>query len=307
MSDSKIGSLQVMLAGLLWSTMGLFVNRLNEAYGFSPMEMVLARSGITTAVLGLGVLFFRRRLFAVRPADLWCFIGSGCASIVFFSYCLFQAMIQTSTAVAVSLLYTSPVIVCVLSRLFFGEVLTRRKVFAMAGTVLGCALVTGLADGFAGGSLGKLNSAGILFGLGAGIGYALYSIFGRFALRKGYHSVTVSFYTFFFAVLGTLPFVSLGEMGRRLVTESGQLPFLLAFGLITTVIPFLSYTFGLSKISTGKAAVMVAIEPVAAAIWGTLFLREPLTPLAGLGVLLVAVSIIVLQMPETPRLQEKPF
>ena len=36
----------------------------------------------------------------------------------------------------------------------------------------------------------------ILTGLGAGLGYALYSIFGRFAIDRGYDSYTISFYNF---------------------------------------------------------------------------------------------------------------
>ena len=53
--------------------------------------------------------------------------------------------------------------------------------------VAGCCRVSG------GG--GKLTVAGLLYGLGAGFGYALYSIFERLALDRGYSSTTVNFYS----------------------------------------------------------------------------------------------------------------
>lgn len=42
-----------------------------------------------------------------------------------------------------------------------------------------------------------------LLGIGSGFGYSLYSIFGRFALRR-YRSLTVTFYTICFAAAGSV-------------------------------------------------------------------------------------------------------
>lgn len=99
---------------------------------------------------------------------------------------------MTSLSVAAVLLYTAPAFVMVLSYLLFHEKFTVRKSIALVLTFVGCVFVTGII-----GSSQTLSGKGILIGIGAGFGYALYSIFGRFALKKGYDSFTISFYTFF--------------------------------------------------------------------------------------------------------------
>ena len=42
------------------------------------------------------------------------------------------------------------------------------------------------------------------FGLASGIGYALYSIFSKLALRR-YNTLTITAYTFYFAAIAALP------------------------------------------------------------------------------------------------------
>ena len=50
----------VLLAGILWGTMGIYVRKLN-ALGFTTMEIVAVRS-VVTAVLLLCILFFYNKL-----------------------------------------------------------------------------------------------------------------------------------------------------------------------------------------------------------------------------------------------------
>mgnify|MGYP006976687884 CR=1 FL=1 len=65
--------------------------------------------------------------------------------------------------------------------------MTKTKGIVLAMTFVGCILVTGLLEG--GGAV--ITWQGIGIGLAAGVGYALYSIFGRYALVH-YHPYTVT-------------------------------------------------------------------------------------------------------------------
>ena len=91
------------------------------------------------------MIFFRRELLRIRLRDLWCFLGTGIGSIVFFNYCYFKTISLTSMSVAAVLLYTAPAIVMVLSRILFGERFTVRKVTALVMTFVGCIFVTGIS------------------------------------------------------------------------------------------------------------------------------------------------------------------
>ena len=80
----KFAGVLILIAGVLWGSMGLFVRTLNEK-GLVSMEIVGLRAAVTTVALFLFLLVFDRKLFWIRWKDLWCFIGTGICSIVFFN------------------------------------------------------------------------------------------------------------------------------------------------------------------------------------------------------------------------------
>ncbi|MCM1158883.1 MAG: DMT family transporter [Bacteroidales bacterium] len=277
----------VLLAGILWGTMGIYVRKLN-ALGFTTIEIVAVRS-VVTAVLLLPVLFFYdRKMLRIRLKDIWCFVGTGILSIVFFNYCYFKAITMTSLSVAAVLLYTAPAIVMVLSALLFQEKITGVKLISLAATFAGCVLVTGLAEGGE-----TVSAAGILVGLGAGFGYALYSVFSRYAIERGYHSLTISFYTFVFASAGALPLADVKIIYGACTRNIGILGFYLVFALVSTVAPYILYTLGLAALENSKASIIASIEPVTATVLGIVLFGEKMTVTHFAGVVLVLGAIVL--------------
>ena len=281
----KIAPILILIAGVLWGSMGLFVRTLN-AQGLASMEIVDLRASVTAAALFVYLLVFDRKLLKIRWKDMWCFLGTGICSIVFFNYCYFKAITLTSLSVAAILLYTAPAIVMVLSCFLFGEKLTKRKLLSLVMTFAGCVLVTGILT-----EKGSVTAGGILVGLGAGLGYALYSIFSRYALAKGYASLTITFYTFLIAAIGSCFLADMGKVAQVATGSSGSFFFCLAFGVLCTVVPYLTYTMGLQYVENGKASIIASIEPVTATLLGAALFHEKLTVSGVLGVVLVLVAL----------------
>lgn len=177
----------VLLAGIFWGSMGLFVRQLNAA-GLYAIDVMQLRVLLSAIFVGLYLLLFDRQKLRLRPRDIWCFAGSGICSLMLFSWCYFTGMQAASLAVMAVLLYTAPVFVMLMSIVFFREKLTGAKLTALVLCLAGCVLVSGV------GSSERLGLRGLLLGLGAGFGYALYSIFGRCAIDRGYSSWTITFY-----------------------------------------------------------------------------------------------------------------
>lgn len=240
-----------------------------------------------------------------RLRDSWCFIGTGLVSIVFFSYCYFRNVEVSSAAVAAILMYTSPIFVTLLSAVFFKEKLTKTKLIALILAILGCALVSGIAGEIAPGttfgidptsSLGATvgiatpSFTGIALGLGSGIGYALYSIFGRFALNKGYSPFFVTAMTFTFACVGVLPFVNITALATKLANEPKYILLALVMGLVGSCTPFALYTLGLRYMEASKAAILATLEPIVTALVGTFFYKEPIDLFIILGIIMVLVA-----------------
>ena len=284
--SSKKSIICVLAAGMLWGCMGILVRTMNEG-GFDSLEVTAFRSFVTTICMLTGMLLFNRKELKIRLKDLWCFAGTGICSITFFNVCYFSCMKYTTLSVAAILLYTAPSFVIVMSAFLFKEKMTVRKTVALVLAFAGCVFVSG---GFTGAGIGP---AGLLTGLGAGIGYALYSIFGKYALQKGYSSYTITTYTFLFALLGTLPFIRIQHLSECIVAGADRLPFAAVMAVLTTVIAYLLYTYGLKGMENGKASIVASIEPVMASLIGFLLYNEAMQPMGILGMVLVLISCIL--------------
>lgn len=291
----KAAPFLILLAGCLWGSMGIFVRTLNT-WGLASFEIVALRSFVTMCCMFLILLIFKRELLRIRLRDIWCFLGTGLCSIVFFNYCYFRTIMETSMPVAAVLLYTAPVMVVLMSAVLFHERITPAKLAALVFVVAGCALVAGLV-----GNGHTLTPTGLLVGLGAGFGYALYSIFSRYALERGYQPLTILFYTFTFASVGVLPFADMGAVWQAVSADAVHAGISLVFGLLSTVIPYFVYTMGLSYVENGTASILASVEPVMASILGIVLFKDRVDAWQAAGMLLVFASIIICNLAPKER------
>lgn len=278
-------TLSVIAAGVLWGIISIFIKALN-AGSLSPLQILQLRTLIASVVMGLFLFFTNKKLLCFEFKDIWMFIGTGVISLTFFSLCYFQTIIESGASVAVILLYTSPIFVILMSLVLFRERITAVKLTALVMTFVGCILVSGLGrDG------GGITLKGFIIGLGSGLGYALYSIFSRYALKK-YHVLTIIFYTFLFSGISIIPFSGLG------MNSSLFQPQILLYGtgiaVFCTVLPYLFYTYGMTRLETGKAAILVTVEPLVGTLVGCCLYGEPMTVVKAFGILLTFGAVILL-------------
>lgn len=280
----------IILAASLWGCIGVFLKLLTAA-GLSSMEGVAVRGTVAAVVYGLFLARTDPSALHIHPRHWYYFFGTGVCSLLFFNWCYFNAIFSSSMSVAAVLLYTSPIFVTFLSALLFREAVTPMKLAALALTFAGCALVTGLFP------LGQqhVSFVTILFGLGSGFGYALYSIFGKFALRK-YPSSTVTFYTFLFSAVFALPLSGL-HRDLALLTDWRAIVGALGIGVLCCILPYLLYTEGLRYAEAGKAAILATIEPFVAALLGICVFREAIILYKLLGMAAIFFAILLLNRP----------
>ena len=289
----------VVLSGCLWGLMGYFRRRMGDM-GFDSYGVVMARCSLAALFFAGTIFFTDPASIRVRWKDAWCFIGSGICSLLFFSTCYFQAMALMSLSAAAILLYTAPCFVILLSAVLFHEKITPRKLFAMALAFTGCCLVSGVI-----GSEVSISLAGILYGLGAGFGYALYSIFGKLAFARGYKSNTVNFWSCLLAGLGAGLIWGFRQPVSLITASPGNFLFCLAAAAVTTYLPYLFYTYGLTGIEAGKASVMASVEPVVATLVGLFLYSEKLSGWSVFGIVLVLAAIAVLNTDPPVKQNEK--
>ena len=283
------GLVTVLAAGTFWGTMGFFARSLYAA-GFGPLEVAQTRITTGLVFVGLYILLFNRSQFKVKLKDIWCFLGTGIVSLLLFSTCYFSALNYTSLAVAAILLYTAPFFVMILSLFLFKEKLNGKKILALLLAFTGCVLVSGVGGDTA------FSWKGILLGLGSGFFYALYSIFGRYAINRGYGAWTMTFYTFLFCSIGCAFLSDWQVIGSTLTNDSSNILWVLGLGFVTAFLPYVLYSTGLEHMESSKASILASVEPVVSALFGVFVFHEPISAFGILGIALVLGAIVVLNV-----------
>mgnify|MGYP002626138753 CR=1 FL=1 len=285
--------ISVITAGVLWGVISFFIKALSAA-GLDAMQIGFIRLAVAAPVFTLIIAITDRKKLKIDLRDIWMFAGTGIVSIVLFNICYFYTMIHSQASVAVVLLYTSPVFIMLLSAVIFKEKITAVKLFALVMTVAGCTLVAGLS-----GSSG-LTPLTLATGLASGLFYGLYTIFGRFALKK-YDTATVTVCTFILGLIGSLPISKAADTYSKVTSSPKLILLCLGIGIFCTVVPYFLYTLGLSGMESGKAAILVAVEPMVGAVIGMTFYHESRSPLKLAGILLILGALVVLNLPTADK------
>ena len=284
--------MSVLVGATLLGSMGAW-GRTIYHYEANPMTVVTWRAIIGAAALAVVLAVVRPQLLRIRPRDLAFFAVYGFVGVTLNFWAYFSAVKFTTLAVAITLLYTYPAFVALLSTLFLGERLTRTKIGAILVTLLGSALVAQVhqAEWF------RLNLRGILFGLVSGISMATYSIFGKRALAR-YLPWTVVFYAF--AAGGLFLAAMSGSRLLRAASYPAEAWFwILGLALVPSLGGYALYTIGLRDLPASQASIVATWEVVTAACLGWLIFREHLAPIQFLGAALVCVGIVWIQRAET--------
>ena len=204
----------------------------------------------------------------------------------------FYSLAVTIAGVSVSavLLNVAPVFTLFFSGLFFSEKITVWKLFAVAVNILGCILAA------TGGQLHVMafSLIGILFGLGAGLCYAMTAILGRFASNRT-DPFVMSFYSYLSAAL-LLLFWSFFRNDTVHINHR-ILIWGFCYALIPTAIAYILYYAGIQKIyESSKVPVIASVETVVATFIGILIYHEQLNVICLLGIALVLLSIVLMNI-----------
>lgn len=296
--ENNTGYLLVFSAGTLWGTIGLFVKQM-ELSGSTPVITSFLRV-FFAALIMLPLCIVRggwRSLRIDRKALLFCImLGVICHGVYNILYSL--AVTLTGVSISAVLLNIAPVFTLLFSAILFSENITGRKIVAIIVNILGCILTV---------TNGNIDAAsfsiiGILFGVGAGLCYAMTAIFGRFAAEHT-DPFVMSLYSYLAATM--LLFLWAQPWSQGIKINANVLFWGSLFALIPTSAAYILYYWGLQKIhESSKVPVIASIETIVATLIGILIYHERLGVVSILGVLLVMCSILLMNLSGiTPRIQ----
>ena len=274
----------IAMAGILWSTLGLFGNMLMER-GLSSEQVAFTRLFIGFIVLSLYSLIRRPEVLKI---NLKCLLYCGAIGIIcqgLFNKCYFKAVEVTGVSIAAVLLYTSPLFLAVFSKIVYKEKMTRAKIISLILCCIGAimAVTGGVLD------LEGINTYGIIMGIMAAITYALMPIISKNALKE-FSSETILIYGFLFGAMFMIPSAKPVEM-MGFVTNMNVLPYMILLGVFPAAMAYIFYAEGIARgCELSIVGVVASVELIAASIIGWTVVGEVFTIGKAIGVAIMFVS-----------------
>jgi drug/metabolite transporter (DMT)-like permease len=300
-----VGYSLALLSAACWAVGGLTAKWLfsspsatTAAWPLPPLGIaieptVLAAGRATSAfvVLLLLLAIFRRADLRISRRDVPFLAVFGVVGLAMVHFTYFKTISLTNVATAILLEYMAPVIVLMVSVAFMKQRLTWTLPAGVGLSVVGCALVVGIA---AGGGL-VVSPAGIAWGLSSAVFFAAYSLMGTVAARR-FSAYTTLVWGLAFASLFWLT-----VLGPRAVLsvflDPKSAAAVVFMAVVSTVIPFSAFLVALHHIPPTNATVVCTIEPLIAGIGAYALFGESFSATQVLGGVMVVAAIALVQLP----------
>jgi len=290
LKSQNMGAIYIALAGLSWSTTGIFAKNL-MASGISSQEVALLRLTLGTIILFCILMLQNRAYVKIDRKGLVLTFFMGTITQGLFNLCFFSSVDAIGVMNATILLYLAPLFITGFSVLLFKEKLTALKKWGVFISVVGStlALTGGRLD------LDGLTFTGILLGVLSGLGYSLVSVFSKFGLKK-YMPQTMILYSFLFGALLIAPFSSphliLQKLNSPIVVLSTM-----GLGIFSASVAYLLYFAGINTgIELSKVGVISTIELIFAIIFSVIFAGEMINGIKIFGILLILCAIVLINL-----------
>jgi len=218
---------------------------------------------------------------SILPLYIWIIAGFGQAM---YGATFFAAVHETGVAIGtVVALGSAPILTGVLSAVLFRSLPTRTWMLATAAAIAGMSLIV-----FSGNDA-NVSATGIVYALGAGLGYALFALASKRIVESGVASDVAMARVFGIAAIMLAP--SLLFVNTDWIFTVGGISLGLWLGIITVALAYWAYASGLKNLEARETTMITLAEPVVATILGALVLDERPAALAWVGIMIVIAAL----------------
>ncbi|MDP8973825.1 MAG: DMT family transporter [Actinomycetota bacterium] len=281
MGARDLGAL--VLLGAIWGSSFLFIRVAVPALGpFVLMELRVGLAAAALALLAVAVSHLPKLRFRWKELLV---LGAVNAAIPFSL--IAASEINLTASLAAILNATTALFAAVVATVWMGEALTKGKLAGLVMGVVGVAVLVGWTPI-------DLNGV-VLVSVGASLVAAFsYALGGVYAKRAfaGTPPLTLAIGQQMGAAMLLVPLAAASvpaEAPSMLVTLSA-----LALALLCTAVAYLLYFYLISSVGPTKTLTVTFLSPVFGALFGVLFLDEPVGvgTFVGLGIILSSVALV---------------
>ncbi len=292
-NDITKGLIAISMAAFLFGAAGALAKILFRA-DISPIDLTAIRAIVACALFALFLMITSRQALRLTRDAMPLLLASGIAfTAVNISFYL--AISKINVAAAITLEYTAPLFVLILSVLLHKRRLSWRDVSTVGVAIIGCFLLTGTSTSV------FSPSSGVLWGLFCGFSFGVANMIGNACSARGITPACVTFYSFLVSALiwmPALPFLSVWQIQTDLETLS-----LIGFiTVVATIIPYWLLMYGLRHVDALPATIVGMLDPVAAGLLAFILIGETLTGghITGIALILLAISFLTRSQGQEP-------
>lgn len=285
LSSSSLGLIAILLTVLCWAVAANVAHDLFTT-GVNPLELAGASAMIATFGLAILHSFWGRGQTRVMN---WKQFALGLV-LVFLVGADYIAIQQLPIAIAIVLLFTSPLLVVLWTAFTTRRAPSQFVFIALMLSILGVLLVSKLLES----NVAQVNWFGIGIGLTTAVFFAAYILLSEQLADTG-EPVSILLKTYAVASLFWLAYQFTQRLPLHLLTPD-HFPKVLAVGIIGNLLPYLLFLWSIQRVHAEQAAIVATLEPFVAAVLAWLWFGQTLTVLQVIGGLLIIVAVTALQL-----------
>ncbi len=255
------------------------------------------RFAIASAMLLPIMIVTEKKLFQLSREDFFHLLFMAFCGQVIFTFFVLLGLRYTSAIEAGIITSTSPAMMAVVTWIFFREKPRKTQVVAIAMVVAGVIIVNGIFN------LDRASAAsshlfGNLLMVGAVVGEAFFLLM-RKRISDKISDLALTGYLCFMGFFMFLPLSIWQGLGFDFSTVSRTAWFaMIYFGAVFTVLAYLFWFKGVSRVSGSVAGIFTGLMPVSAVALSCLFLKETFTMYHAVGGGLILVAILLMALPQ---------
>ena len=281
----RLGLVAVIFAVIFWAVSSNVISSLLEA-DVNPFE--LAVSSMVIATFGLAVVnSFRLKPEAKVMSRQQFILGLLFAGLTGVNY---LAIALLPVAVAILLLFTSPIMVVLWTALMTRRMPSLSVLAAMLLLIVGVVLVSKVLES----NLSEFNGFGILIGLSSAVFFTAYNLQSERVGRSD-EPLGVMLKTFAIASLFWLAYQVTQGVPMTLL-EPENVWKVIYIGIAGNLLPYSLFFWGIQRIQAERAVVIATLEPIIAAALAWLWFGQTLTSLQLIGGILMILAVTALQL-----------
>lgn len=285
--DTKQGFLFIFMAGVIWSTLGLF-GKLLLASGLTSQQIAFTRLILGFIFLFVYTVFKDIGSLKAKPKYFVIFALVGLLTHCAFNVFYFKAIELVGVSIAAVTLYTQPFFLAVFSKIIYKEKMSRIKVISLVVVIVGAFLaVTGGKIAIRG-----ITTVGIVMGILSAIAFALMPTLSKPVLGE-VPSSTLLLYSFLF---GTVFIFPIADVPRLIVlaTNIKTLMLMLGLGFFPAAIAYVFYAEGIRKgVELSIVGIISTSELIFSQIIGWVIFGEPWSIIKILGIVMMVMSTVM--------------